>query len=221
MAKSLNQAGELPPGCVNELDRCAKRSTCGRSGWVTCCRTNRSGRTHCYVKRDASLCKAPSGGTAVVGQCPSCCQACSAGSCEAPPTVACCVPSSVDGALLEQVDGLVCEELTSAECEQRGGIDEGPGVCQPETCHPPTTTSTTATTTSSTTVTTTTSTSATTETSTTTTTTTSTTGEPVCGNEIVEAGEECDPPVSLTCPNLGSPGGALWQCLPNCACPRD
>src|SRR5467141_4676549 len=44
----------LPGDCTNEANRCAKRSTCGRPGWVTCCRTNQRGRTHCYVKSDAS-----------------------------------------------------------------------------------------------------------------------------------------------------------------------
>jgi hypothetical protein len=42
---------------------------------------------------------------------------------------------------------------------------------------------------------------------------------PVCGNQIVEPGEDCDPVGSLTCPNPGSPGGALLECAPGCQCP--
>jgi hypothetical protein len=34
---------------LHEVMRCAARSTCGRAGAVTCCRTNRRGRTRCAV----------------------------------------------------------------------------------------------------------------------------------------------------------------------------
>ncbi|HYV57101.1 MAG TPA: hypothetical protein VE911_06135 [Candidatus Nitrosopolaris sp.] len=68
-----------------------------------------------------------------------------------------------------------------------------------------------------------------TSTTTITTTTTSTTGTvgtttttvitPVCGNGIREAGEQCDPPGSLTCPPI-NPGGANLACQAGCVCPR-
>src|SRR6185295_13155506 len=50
-----------------------------------------------------------------------------------------------------------------------------------------------------------------------TTTTTTTTPPPVCGNGILEDGEQCDPPGTDTCPP-DSPGGAFTTCLENCIC---
>ena len=51
------------------------------------------------------------------------------------------------------------------------------------------------------------------------TTTTTTTTPAVCGNGQREAGEQCDPPGSLTCPPI-NPGGANLTCLAGCACPH-
>ncbi len=39
-----------------------------------------------------------------------------------------------------------------------------------------------------------------------------------CGNGTIEAGEECDPPGSVTCPP-GSPAMAFLACTGNCTCP--
>jgi hypothetical protein len=50
-----------------------------------------------------------------------------------------------------------------------------------------------------------------------TTTTTTTTTPAVCGNSQVEAGEECDPPGSIVCPD--STGGAFVACEADCSCP--
>jgi hypothetical protein len=52
-----------------------------------------------------------------------------------------------------------------------------------------------------------------------TTTTTTTMAGPVCGNSVVEPGEECDPVGSLSCADPGSPTGALIACGPGCQCP--
>src|SRR5207247_7075771 len=49
--------------------------------------------------------------------------------------------------------------------------------------------------------------------------TTTTTSPAVCGNGQREAGDECDPPGSLTCPPI-NPGGANLTCLSGCACPH-
>src|SRR5262245_22539917 len=69
-------ARTLNPKCGGHVKRCAARSTCGRPGAVTCCRTNRKGKQTCAVKRDATQCKPPRGGTAAVGTAASCCDAC-------------------------------------------------------------------------------------------------------------------------------------------------
>ncbi len=197
VAKQRKQANLLPPECINEANRCAKRSTCGRPGWVTCCRTNQRGRTHCYVKDDASKCKAPPNGSAKIGTCPSCCQACGEGTCGAPPpTIRCCLPvSSMESAFIgRDTPNQQCVEETADACQQAGGDNKGPGTCDESTCVPPTTTTTTAPPTTTTTVTTTTSTTtaAPTTSTTTTSTTTTTLCQSVCGNGIVECEEECD-----------------------------
>lgn len=40
---------------------------------------------------------------------------------------------------------------------------------------------------------------------------------PLCGNGAIDAGEECDPPGSITCPP-GSPAGAFLACNAECTC---
>src|SRR5262245_52036317 len=40
----------------------------------------------------------------------------------------------------------------------------------------------------------------------------------ICGDGVVEAGEQCDPPGSITCPP-GSPAGAFLACNQDCTCP--
>ena len=41
--------------------------------------------------------------------------------------------------------------------------------------------------------------------------------QPSCGNGIIDPGEDCDPPGSITCPP-GSPAGAFLPCNPDCTC---
>jgi hypothetical protein len=68
--------GRLAKACLAVVRRCASKSTCGRSGAVACCQTTASGRKKCAIKRDASLCRAPKGGSACVSAATSCCDAC-------------------------------------------------------------------------------------------------------------------------------------------------
>jgi hypothetical protein len=91
--------GLLPKDCVREARACSRKSTCGRPGWVTCCRTDRKGRTRCSAKRNASQCKAPRPGSACVSTASACCDACSDGGC-AVETIRCCVGVSPAGALV-------------------------------------------------------------------------------------------------------------------------
>jgi len=39
-----------------------------------------------------------------------------------------------------------------------------------------------------------------------------------CGNGLIAAGEQCDPPGSIACPSA-DPGGAFLACNPDCTCP--
>src|SRR5689334_5468968 len=70
--------------CLGAVVRCAARSTCGRTGFVTCCRTSASGKTSCSIKH--GHCKAPKHGSACVGTASSCCDACGGGGCASPST---------------------------------------------------------------------------------------------------------------------------------------
>lgn len=55
-------------------------------------------------------------------------------------------------------------------------------------------------------------------TTTTSTSSTTTIPSPLCGNEVLDPDEECDPPGSLSCPP-STPGGAFLECDLNCRCP--
>src|SRR5437870_1489311 len=70
--------------CRKAVVRCAAKSTCGRPGFVTCCRTKtRNGQpvTRCSVRRYSARCTQPAGGSACVGSLSSCCDACTTGGC--------------------------------------------------------------------------------------------------------------------------------------------
>jgi hypothetical protein len=83
---NLVTSGALPSSCRSSVVRCASKSTCGRPGAVSCCRTSRTGKTTCSVVGSAARCKAPAGGSACVGQYASCCDACTATGCRPTPT---------------------------------------------------------------------------------------------------------------------------------------
>jgi hypothetical protein len=68
--------GRLLPGCEKAILKCEAKSICGRPGAVTCCRTSAKGIGKCLVKRDLTHCKAPVGGTVVLGASATCCDAC-------------------------------------------------------------------------------------------------------------------------------------------------
>lgn len=86
MAKTAVRSGTLSKACKGAVKRCAAQSTCGRPGFVTCCRTNAQGVQKCSIKRSAAACKPPKGGTACVGDRPSCCDACGGATCPPPAT---------------------------------------------------------------------------------------------------------------------------------------
>jgi len=86
VANGEARAGRLRPQCRAAVVRCAGRSTCGRPGAVTCCRTGANGARRCSVRGSAGECTAPPGGSACVGSESSCCDACSVGTCAAATT---------------------------------------------------------------------------------------------------------------------------------------
>ena len=166
VADAAVEAGLLRDACEEVAEHCAEQSTCGRPGFVTCCRTDEDGHTKCRIKRE-DKCTAPAGGTACVGAASSCCDACGAGGTCPPPggtttttapppettttvptettttttgppptTIQCCVQSSATGAFD------TCMLLTPAECSAQGGQDAGPGSCSPNPCPPGATTTT-------------------------------------------------------------------------------
>lgn len=84
VANELVGAGLLPNNCRGQVVSCASRSTCGKPGFVTCCRTDSRGNTRCSIKKSAAQCKAPRNGSACVSTFSSCCDACVEGGCAGP-----------------------------------------------------------------------------------------------------------------------------------------
>jgi hypothetical protein len=177
-------AGRLSKGGMHEAMRCAARSTCGREGMATCCRTSRSARTRCAIV-PAAKCVAPPGGSACVSSFASWCDAVDQGCTplQTPHDINCCLPPTSSGG------AFVCEPQKPSECSAAGGTDMGSdGSCVPDPCGGVTTTTTTS------------------------------TVPPLCGNGMIDPGEQCDPPWSRTCPARG-PGHINRECQDDCTCP--
>src|SRR5438876_902450 len=85
VADAAVRSGSLRKACRDSVMRCATKSVCGKKDSVTCCLTDARGNAKCSIKHSAAECKAPHGGTACVGQVPSCCDACGAGGTCPPP----------------------------------------------------------------------------------------------------------------------------------------
>ncbi len=99
------------PSCLRVVKRCAARSTCGRPGAVTCCRTSASGTVSCAVKHEAAKCRARQGGTACVGGLASCCDACGPGGCVTTTTTTTTLPPVCGNGVVEapeMCDGTTC-----------------------------------------------------------------------------------------------------------------
>jgi len=84
--KAAIRAGTLPRSCRDSVTTCTAKSTCGRPGFATCCRTTAEGVQTCSIKRSAAACKRPRGGSACVGDQASCCDACGGATCPLPTT---------------------------------------------------------------------------------------------------------------------------------------
>jgi hypothetical protein len=127
VAHAVKQAarnGALAKQCRRAAVSCAVHSSCGKPGFVTCCRTNSDGVPTCSVTK-ANDCRASEGGTATVGE-GSCCDGCGGGTttttlpsacgnghldpgeqCD-PPGSRTCPPGSPAGAILDCLPGCVC-----------------------------------------------------------------------------------------------------------------
>src|SRR5262249_18805544 len=61
--------------CRGKVVSCAARSTCGKPGFVVCCRKKSDGTLKCSTKLDCTHCVAPDGGDACCSTETSCCGA--------------------------------------------------------------------------------------------------------------------------------------------------
>jgi hypothetical protein len=123
IASARVTGGLLRLECTREVRRCAMRSTCGRPGAVTCCRT-RNGVTRCRVKRSAAACTAPLGGSACVGAFASCCDACSASGC-IPTTTSSTTTSTTSTSTMTTIPRIPCTGGTGVPECTGGACDPG------------------------------------------------------------------------------------------------
>ena len=86
VAHAVKEAPLANRSCGAAVKKCAARSTCGKPGFVTCCRTAATGKTKCSTKSSAERCTPPKGGSACVSTFASCCDACTESGCAASPS---------------------------------------------------------------------------------------------------------------------------------------
>ena len=116
--------------CASAVKKCAGKSTCGRPGTVTCCRTTGRGRTSCSLKRSASRCAAPHGGQACVGSFASCCDACNVTGCVATTTTS---TSTTSTSTTTTTLGPICgDDQINQSSEECDGTARGDCVVAPE-----------------------------------------------------------------------------------------
>ena len=126
VANAEARAGRLRQQCRPAAVRCAARSTCGRPGRVTCCRTRVDGATRCSVRSGAGECTAPPGGSACVGSEASCCDACSAGSCGPATTTTTLPPGCGSDLDCDDKNGCTEDRCVDGKCQHQC-LCVGPG----------------------------------------------------------------------------------------------
>ena len=195
MAQAITADGRasgLSKGQMQDAMKCAARSTCGRRGSTVCCKTDRHDRTRCAVTA-ASRCTARKDVSACTSGLASVCDALAEGCPAQVAKFACCHPPVGGGS---PTGALICDDTTASECAGIDGVFLGTITCESSASDPCAAVATT----------------------TTTVTVTTTTIGGLCGNGVLDPGEECDPPWSRTCPARG-PGHVNRECQDNCTCP--
>ena len=81
-------------------NKCAAKSTCGKPGFVICCKKNAKGKATCAPKKDCGHCVAPSGGSMCCSANSSCCCGDATPTCKPDPSTLCSC-ASPSGAFLE------------------------------------------------------------------------------------------------------------------------
>src|SRR5262245_3489455 len=111
----------LNRGCRGRVKKCASKSTCGKPGSVTCCRT-KNGESKCKTMRSATACQDKGG---IFGTCTSCCDACASGTGPSCPMTTTTTPTTGERCCLRA--GFcgpfeVCQVLDPAACNAGGGV---------------------------------------------------------------------------------------------------
>jgi hypothetical protein len=114
----------LPPQCRAAVMRCVRRSTCGRPGAVTCCRTTVVG-SRCTIRRNDEQCVHAGG---CVGSLASCCDACGPGGCVPTSTTTTLFPSTCGPSQYPSCGGTCpsgqrCVPFIESDCGVGGGVN--------------------------------------------------------------------------------------------------
>lgn len=131
VASTAVERNELPSRCRSTVLRCARRSTCGQPGAVTCRRTSSRGRVRCSIKRDATRCRVPRGGSACIVAVQSCCDALDCGATtttNAPTTTTSITPPPTTTTLPETGERLLVTTVVGTTNCGSAGLSSGPAA---------------------------------------------------------------------------------------------
>ncbi len=118
--------------CRGRVKRCAAKSTCGKSGFTTCCRTSSKGKTSCFIKASTIGCAAPKGGSACTGNLPSCCDACTPTGCVSTTSTTTSTSTSTSTTIACLTAGQRCSDncfFSGGFCEYHCGEPGNPLIC--------------------------------------------------------------------------------------------
>ena len=120
VANDEMRAGRLRPGCRASVVRCATRSTCGRPGSVACCFEPGGAPTgvfKCAIRSSSAQCTPPPHPGACLSDRPSCCDACTSGTCT-PVTTSTTTPSTcTDDATCDDGNTCTADSCVQGRCQ--------------------------------------------------------------------------------------------------------